>query len=189
MNDYLKPENNFDLFMRKHLSLVSAFIQTHEFNRDTVQDITADVFELAFRNSDSLSPLSDDLQRAWLIKVARNLLANHGRKMKTRRKTMVRLANEPIVVSELLQDPFYLHSAVNEDFSKSTNLCAAIHSLSPKDSKVLLLHANGGSGREIARAFGVSESAARKILMRARQQLQVAYLQVCAPHANSGENS
>lgn len=173
--------------MRKHLSLVSAFIKSHEFNRDTVEDLTADVFELAFRNRNSLLPISSDLQRAWLIKVARNLLANHGRRMKTRRSTMVRLANEPIVVSELLQDPFYLHSAVNEDLSNSTNLCTAIHSLSLQDSKVLLLYANGGSGREIARAFGVSESAARKILMRARQRLQGAYLQVCAPHANHVE--
>lgn len=187
MNDHSNPENNFELLMREHLSIVSAFIQSREFNRDNVQDLTADVFELAFRNLDGLLPLSVDFQRAWLLKVARNLLANHGRRMKTRRNTMVRLANEPIVESELFQDPYFWHSELAENQINSTNLCAAIHSLSPKDSKVLLLHANGGSGREIARAFDVSESAARKILMRARQRLKDAYVQICAQDKASEE--
>lgn len=187
MNDHLNLEDKFDLLMREHLSIVSAFIQSREFNRDNVQDLTADVFELAFRNRDSLLPLSGDLQRAWLLRVAQNLLANHGRRMKTRRNTLVRFANEPIVESELFQDPFFWHSELAESQSNSTILCAAIHSLSPKDSKVLLLHANGGSGREIARAFGVSESAARKILMRARQRLKDAYVQICAQDKASEE--
>lgn len=171
----MQPNTEFEDVMRRNLAAVERLLRLLEFNHEDVKDLTADVFVLAFTRKEQLLELSPTAQRAWLLKVARNLLMNHGRRRATQRRTIERLSTEPLLESELANDPFYGFSELEDHLNKSATIQLALKLIGVDHSKILLLEAVGNSGVQIAQALGISHSAARKRLMNARSAFRNAY--------------
>ncbi|HUG47562.1 MAG TPA: sigma-70 family RNA polymerase sigma factor [Candidatus Limnocylindria bacterium] len=102
--------------------------------------------------------------RAWLFRVARNLVISQGRRQQVAARSLGRLYDwsiEPSAEEECL---------VRE---RRRELELALAETSPADRAALLMAAQGYSGAQIARAVGISEAAVRTRLCRARGRLRV----------------
>jgi RNA polymerase sigma-70 factor (ECF subfamily) len=135
---------------------------------DAARDLTQEVF---LRVSRAEAPAaSDDVRRAWVFRIARNLALNHLRDQ--RRQPDV----APLV--DLTQP------ATQE---LGLALARALASLSEMDRDVFLLRETDGlSYAEVAAACDISPDAVRSRLHRARQQLRDALGQTLADRRASG---
>ena len=139
-------------------------------DRDAADDVTAEVFVIAWRRSDSLpaEPLP------WLYGVARRVLANH-RRSETRRAALVeRVGGETPAVH-----------AFTEQVADRAALLAALATLSGADREVLMLVAwEGLTVAEVAASLGCRRGTAGVRLHRARQRLAAA-LSAAEPDART----
>lgn len=123
----------------------------------TADDLTADVFVVAWRRRESIPP---GAELPWLYAVARRVLANHRRRPQDRPTGDLGQLDE---VDE--SDPAEL---VTHDLS----LRAAWSRLSSRDREVLRLSSwEGLDGAELATALGISTGGAAAALSRARSRL------------------
>jgi len=63
-----------------HGRTVRAAVARNERDRRDADELWADVFHLAYTRIDELAGLSEDQQRSWLVRTARYLAANSGRR-------------------------------------------------------------------------------------------------------------
>jgi RNA polymerase sigma factor (sigma-70 family) len=175
VNQRQPRDYEFESLIYSHSSNVEKLLRLIEFNKEDVKDLTADVFVIAFQRKNELKELSPTAQRAWLLRVARNLVRNHGRRKHFERRKIDRLLNEPLSENELSKDPFYGYSELEDELTRTAQIRMALDMIKPEHSKLLLLHAVGNSGKQIAQSMGVSEPAARKQLMKARKQFLEAF--------------
>jgi RNA polymerase sigma-70 factor, ECF subfamily len=106
---------------------------------------------------------SPDNVRAWLHRVAANLVTSRGRHAQVAQRQAPRLATigEATSTEDL---------AVRHDGEARLRL--ALAELRPGEREILLLAASGFSGPEIAARLGRSQSATRTLLCRARRHLR-----------------
>ena len=111
--------------------------------------------------------------RAWLHRVAGNLVTSRGRHAQVTARRIPRLVTAETGASTE-------EIAVRHD--GEDRLRAAIAELRPGEREILLLAASGYSGPEIAARLGRSQAASRTILCRARMHLreQVARMELSA---------
>lgn len=125
-------------------------------------DVTADVFAVAWRRADSLPPT--DERRLWLFGVARNVLRNHDRSQSRRR----RLASALTSVARLNG-----HAGGAPSGERDSTLWTAMGRLREADRDVLLLQVwDELSVKEIAAMLAVSPNAVSVRLSRARAELR-----------------
>lgn len=105
-----------------------------------------------------------DQPRAWLYRVALNLIVSRARRAATARRKAVEDGSEP----EDLDSPEsrFLTS------ERRHTLGIAMHAAGPAGRAGLILAAQGFSGREIAEVLGRSEGATRTLLCRARRDVR-----------------
>ena len=149
-------QQEFVATFREHLAPLSKYL-TRRVDRSDVEDLAADVFEIAWRKRGSCP---EGMQLAWLYKIAGFVVANHRRKQNRRGVSM-----------QLLDTDAAAPSA--EDLALSNgNLADAFASLSDADRQVLSLVAFEGLGiGEAAVALGVSANTASQRIKRARERL------------------
>ena len=149
-------QQEFVATFREHLAPLSKYL-TRRVDRSDVEDLAADVFEIAWRKRGSCP---EGMQLAWLYKIAGFAVANHRRKQNRRGVSM-----------QLLDTDAAAPSA--EDLALSNgNLADAFASLSDADRQVLSLVAFEGLGiGEAAVALGVSANTASQRIKRARERL------------------
>jgi RNA polymerase sigma-70 factor (ECF subfamily) len=115
-------------------------------------DVVSQTFEIAWRRRDEVRKPS----RAWLIGIARKVLANRRRSDRRHLDLVARLAEEPPLGFEEERPP----------------IVAALSRLSAVDQETLLLAAwDGLSSPEAARVLGCTPVAFRLRLLRARRRL------------------
>lgn len=125
-------------------------------------DVTAEVFLVAWRRYDDL-PADLDGRRAWLFGVARRSLANARRGQDRQEALAVRIAD--------------VHDGVEqgehpEEVAARLDLARAWHRLDAQHQEALALHVwDGLSSADAGRVLGVSPTAYRLRLMRARRAL------------------
>ncbi|MDT0167339.1 sigma-70 family RNA polymerase sigma factor [Actinotalea sp. AC32] len=123
---------------------------------DDVQDLTAEVLATAWRRRDDV-PAEAELP--WLYRTAGFVLANHRRK------------GRPVPVEhvpEEVDDADPAHLAIADD-----DVRTALSALTPRDRRILLLHAwDGLGGAELAEVLGISRGGADAALSRARARLR-----------------
>ena len=129
------------------------------------EDVVADAFTVAWRRVEELPPALS-AQRAWVFTIARNLMLNASRGESRRRALAVRVAGE--------------HSPHVEGHDDAVvdlvDLGQAFRALKPAEQEALALAEwDGLSGPEAARVLGISASAYRLRLSRARRSLRDAY--------------
>lgn len=126
-------------------------------SRADAEDVTSEVFAIAWRRRESLP----DPAVAWLIGVARGVLANNARGGRRRLALLSRLA---ATTSRAVWNP--------EVASSDPLLRCALERLSDLEREALLLVAwEGLTPSELATALGCTPAAARLRLRRARRQL------------------
>jgi RNA polymerase sigma factor (sigma-70 family) len=131
-------------------------------DEEVAEDVTQEAFLRLLR--EIAAGRSPDNVRAWLYRVAGNLLISRGRRQSVAQRWLGALARSEVTdVSP---------ERVAVDRERHEDLEAALAKL-PADARVgVLMAAQGFSGREIAESIGRSEQATRTMLCRARIQLR-----------------
>ena len=147
-----------DLF-RSHAGAVVRYLARRAPVSDA-DDLAADVFATAWRRR---ADIPEGAELPWLYRTASYFLANHRRKAR------------PVPVADLREradesgDP--ADFAIADDDARR-----ALALLSPRDRRVLLLHAwEGLDGDALAAVLGISRGGADAALSRARSRLRAAW--------------
>lgn len=164
------PDREQDLraLIDAHGQTVRVVLSRVERDREDVNELWADVFQVAFLRLDDLSQLSEGQQRGWLIRTAGYLAANHARRRTSWRRMLERVLREPMEPSTSPEDAAVEAEQRAEEDATSVAISAALLQLRVVDRQVLVLDALGHDGPSIGREFGISPGAARKRLMVAR---------------------
>lgn len=155
----------------------------------TAADVVSETFAVAWRR---VADLPDaDGQRAWLITIARNVLAN-ARRSERRRKRLVDRVSRQL---ERTIHGLVVESGAFDDVLDDS-LVAALDDLGAEDRELLTLLAWDGLTRnEISQVLGCSDEALRTRIHRARLRFRSALERhrprpdVSAPEGNSADHS
>ncbi|WP_109474042.1 RNA polymerase sigma factor [Ornithinimicrobium cavernae] len=152
----------FDQLFAEHaVSLHRYFVRRAP--RQEAEDLAAEVFAVAWRRRDSIP---EDFVLPWLYKTASYVLSNHRRK-----PTLTLLADYGSESDERSASVDPAELVVEDD-----DVRQALARLSPRDRKVLMLHAwEGLDGEGLAKALGVTRGGAAAALSRARARLREAW--------------
>ena len=135
------------------------FVTARTRDADTAEDIVQEAFvRLTVESRASRDPKNP---RAWLCRVARNLIVSRSRRATVAKRRAVQVAIEEICP----QSPEMLF--LSSERSRALGLALEAVGVSARTSLVLAAH--GYSCREIAERLGRSEGATRSIMCRARQ--------------------
>jgi RNA polymerase sigma-70 factor, ECF subfamily len=147
---------DFATVYSEHLPAISRYL-ARRVHRDHIEDLAADVFALAWRKRDSVTP-GEELP--WLYRIAANLVANHRRRQ---------AASSSFIASLRPADSA---PAADDIVIADQQLASAWKQLSAKDREVLALAVfEDLPVATIATALGINANAVSIRLHRARRQL------------------
>jgi RNA polymerase sigma factor (sigma-70 family) len=158
--------------MDLHGGAVQVVVARFEHDRAEAEEVWSDVFELAYERLHEVADLTESQQRSWLLRTARFLLANRGRRNATRRRAFDRLRQEPLPMAPSAEEEFVSFVDGDEQQQASNVVREALLGLRFEYRQVLILHALGNNGPSIARQLGISHDAVRKRLMLARAEFR-----------------
>jgi RNA polymerase sigma-70 factor (ECF subfamily) len=144
-----------------HQRELHTFVRSLERDPATVEDLVAETFLRLTR--EVAAGRRPEQPRAWLHRVAANLVVNGGRHRSVVARVLGRLANHD--TDEPADAPVLRAEARQE-------LLDVLQSLSVEARTALMLAAHGFTGREIAATIGRSELATRSLMSRARMRLR-----------------
>jgi len=157
----------FEQLVRTHADLVRSFIWRRSGGLDVAisdpEDIAAEVWIIAWQRREA-APSPDDTSAttAWLLQIARHLLANHIRKTDTRRR----------ITNTLRQEELVLASAESLLIADET-LREVFAVLTPGEKEVMALSLWEGLGpHEIAVILGSTDNAVSLRLHKARTKIK-----------------
>jgi len=151
----LRDDTWFDGLFRAHATAIYRYF-VRRGPRDDAEDLTADVLATAWRRREDV-PEGSEL--AWLYRTAGYVLANNRRKGRP-----VPVERVPEEIDDA--DPATLVIADDE-------VRAVLAALSPRDRRILLLHAwDGLDGGQLADVLEISRGGADAALSRARSRLR-----------------
>jgi RNA polymerase sigma-70 factor (ECF subfamily) len=158
--DMLESEEDFGIAYEANARPIYRFFYWRTRDAQLSEDLTSGVFEKAWRSRDSFKSGST---RAWLYRIARNLLIDHWRAKKD-----VPLTNEDIVLSEA--------EHVSETLDKQMMAKRLHQALDKLPAEVrLVVHLRfieGLSVKQAARVTGLSESNIRVVQFRALKKMR-----------------
>jgi RNA polymerase sigma-70 factor (ECF subfamily) len=158
-----------DLYHR-HAPALFAYLRSQKLSREDAEDLLLEVFLTTLTQS-KLADWSEEDQRAWLKKVARNKLVDLYRR--TKKRSLVAL---DAVAETLYADEAHAPEEVALQREAEDRLRDLIGRLSDTQQQVLRLHFGEGLRCvEIARRQGKGEGAVRMVLSRALNLLRTYY--------------
>lgn len=161
--------------------LILAYAARRTDNLEDAADIVAETFTVAWRRIDQMP--AGDQARPWLYGVARNVLANHHRSHRRRRRLDQRLAAE---VADLARQTTM--APVTEELDGDA-VATALGQLSDSDQELLMLIGwDGLTPSEAATALECSKTTARVRLHRARRRFAEQLRLVAVKRAGSSEH-
>lgn len=145
----------FEALFAAHATAVHRYLARRTAPAD-VADLAADVLVIAWRRR---ADVPDGAELPWLYRTAGYVLANHRRKQR------------PIPVERVPEEADDVDPA---DLTvRDEQVREVLAALSPRDRRILLLHAwEGLGGAELAEVLGVSRGGADAALSRARSRLR-----------------
>jgi RNA polymerase sigma-70 factor (ECF subfamily) len=146
-----------------HHHELTTFLVRSTRDHELAEDILQEAYLHLLREVRSGRPPSS--VRAWLYRVAGNLVVDHSRREASARRCTdrMRVAPEAATTFEQPTTAVLEHEAARERLR-------ALDGLSPRARRALLLAAEGLRGQEVAQVIGCSHVAARALLHRARAQ-------------------
>lgn len=145
---------------RSHYDEVLAYC-ARRIGRNEAEDAAADVFAIASRR---VNEIDWPTARPWLYGIARGVLANRWRSQRRRQRLLGHLAGQAVTRDDRPED--VVVRRVEE-----IEAIRALDHMRPADREVLMLAAwEDLTGPQIARALGLSISAAEQRLHRAKHR-------------------
>lgn len=159
--------DHFRVLFDRHAGAVFAFLAARV-GHDAAQDITAEVFSVAFEARATFDPTMTSA-RPWLYGIAANKLRHH------RQAERRWFRNGAATLRDRTDDDTADADARMDAASRAGALVEALATLRPGERDALLLHALAGfDNDEIAAALGIRPGAARTRLSRGRTRLREA---------------
>jgi RNA polymerase sigma factor (sigma-70 family) len=160
----------FERIYRAHVDAVTAFFARRSADPQTVADLTADTFVAVIGSFASFDPDRGSV-RAWVFGIARRVYAGHCEAHSQQRDKVVRLAGRRELGSDQVGE---LLDRIDAERA-GRRLVIELTALPALDRQVVeLVDLAGLRSREAASVLGVSPSAVRMRLMRARRRLRKA---------------
>ncbi|MFA6002004.1 MAG: sigma-70 family RNA polymerase sigma factor [Thermoleophilia bacterium] len=157
---------DFDDLYRRYMRPVYAFIAYRINERATAEDITAQVFEKAWRNFDGFDPRRASAS-TWIFTIARNCLSDHFRKAGRTNETI--LDENTLMSGERGNDP----ADDLESFELRREMNEALSGLSTHEGEIVSLKFGAAmTNRDIGKLLDISESNVGTILYRSLIKLK-----------------
>lgn len=154
---------DYDQFIRAHERAILNYVWRMTGDEQTAYDLTQEVFLRAWQRFETIRRYEQP--RAWLFRVATNLALTHLRRWPLGRAGELSAADDPAA-----SDPA-------GRLAERDHVRAVLLGLAPKRRAALVLReVYGLSASEIGEALGMSETAVRMALHRAREQFRAVYL-------------
>ncbi len=167
------PREQFDALYEAHLQPVHAYLVARTRDAEVARDLAQETFLRAWRNIAEVGALEPGRQRAWLVAVARNLVIDRGRRVRSERAATERMGrlSEPAAAADPADQAQLARDVAAVD--------RAIASL-PEDQRVLLsLQVMGGlTSAEIGDLLGEPAGTVRYRLNQLRGHLRAALEEV-----------
>ncbi len=158
----------FEVFYREHLETVQRFVTRRVADPHLAADLTAEVFLAAVDSASSYRP-DRGAPAAWLVGVARHVLATEFRRQSRDRAVVRRISGRRLLDADSLAR---IEERIDAEREART-LYAALACLSPRDRALMELVAlDGLTVIEAAAVLGVTPGAARVRLHRSRARVQ-----------------
>ncbi|BCL79330.1 sigma-70 family RNA polymerase sigma factor [Ktedonobacteria bacterium brp13] len=168
----LREDIDFDLLYRTHARTILRYLTSHVSLKEDAEDLLMEVFLASFRNL-TRQQMSHAEQQAWLLRVARNKLADHyhlnhsGTKHLLIDEVVETLTEENI---SQLPEPSTLRQ------EEHLHLMAHIRTLNTLQQEILQLYfAYGMHSTEIAEKLNKNATTIRAILSRTLNKLRLIY--------------
>ncbi|MDT8341818.1 MAG: sigma-70 family RNA polymerase sigma factor [Longimicrobiales bacterium] len=150
-----------------HRSAVYRFVRFRVATREAAEDVTSEVFLKALRSLDRFDERRAS-PRTWLMRIARNAVTDHLRRLRRRGSLHVSLDRVPDLVADV--------PSPDERLLREERIQALLNAsarLGKRDQEVLALrYGSGLENPEIAEALGISPNAAAVRLHRALARLR-----------------
>lgn len=160
---------DFAAWYEDHRAVVYRYIRFRLSSRDTAEDITSTVFLKALRALDTYDP-SRASPRTWLLRIARNAVTDHLRKLKRKGSLHVSLDAVPDLVANL---PSQEERLLRQE--RVQDLLNSVRTLRPADQEILSLRYGAElSNGEIAEALEITPNAVAVRIHRALKRLKQA---------------
>ena len=169
--------------MDLHGGTVRVIVARFEHDPAEAEEAWSDVFQLAYDRIHDVADLAEAQQRSWLLRTARFLVANRGRRNATRRRALDRLRQEPLSMAPSAEDQFVTVVEDDEERQSADLVREALLGLRFEYRQILILHALGHNGPSIARQLGISHDAVRKRLMMARTEFRRVHPEQVQPYS------
>lgn len=166
--DSARDEVWFDRLFAEHATAIHRYFVRRAPSSD-VEDLSAEVFMTAWRRR---TTVPEDFVLPWLYRTASYVLSNYRRK-----PTLVLLSDYDGTTGDShagdgKRRPVDPAEIIVED----SEVKHALGRLSPRDRRILMLHAwEGLDGEELALALGITRGGAAAALSRARSRLREAW--------------
>jgi RNA polymerase sigma-70 factor (ECF subfamily) len=158
----------FGCFYRRHEALVLAYGIHRCTNASDVADLVGDTFVGALRSASRFAARDGDAV-AWLLTIAKRVLAHQRRSFRRRQRLGDRLAGVPTFSA----DEAEAVEASLDAARLAPELYMALRTLTAKDQELLMLvHRDGLTPTQAGRVVGINPNAARLRLSRARARLR-----------------
>lgn len=159
-----------DAFYRSHVGAISKFIARRVDDPFQAADLTAEIFIAAIGSAHTYRPASGT-QLGWLYGIARNVLASDRRRTAREREAAGRFAGRRLLDED---DIARLEERIDAE-SAARGAYEALAGLADSERAVLeLVAVDGLAVKDAAAALGISPSAARVRLHRARRSARSA---------------
>lgn len=158
----------FGLIYDRYMETVFRFIYFRVGNRQLAEDLTADTFLRALRRIGSFTWQGRDLG-AWLVTIARNLVADH---FKSGRYRLEIATGDVLEVDKEDRGPEGTPETVVVDYITNVTLLTAVKRLNPEQQECIVLRfLLGFSVAETAQAMGKNDGAIKALQYRAVRAL------------------
>ena len=156
----------FDAVYRRYLHPVYAFIAYRVSGQAIAEDITAQVFEKAWRSYAGFDPRRASAS-TWIFTIARNCLADHFRKSGRAQASV--LYENTVDTAGVGSDPV----AGLEALELSSELKTALDNLKAQEREIISLKFGASmTNRDIGKLLGISESSVGTTLYRSLRKLK-----------------
>ena len=158
----------FEVFYREHLETVQRFVARRVADPQLAADLTAEVFLAAVDSASTYRP-DRGAPAAWLVGVARNVMATEFRRQSRDRAVVRRIAGRRLLDADSLAR---IEERIDAE-REARELYEALASLPPRDRALMeLIALDGLSVIEAAAVLGVKPGTARVRLHRSRARVQ-----------------
>ena len=157
------PRPDFASLFREHYTRVFRYVRYRVNDETTAEDLTAEVFERAYRYRDSYDPDRGAFS-TWVLRIAHNWVENH---LQAARGKETQLLDEALSTS----DPSPEAQIIAREMFAQLSLC--LDQLNARDREIIALRFGSElRNKEIAVVMNLKEHSVSVMLMRALERLR-----------------